>query len=119
MGRHHPWLSLALVVALLGLLGTPPTAVFAGKLTTATAAWDGGWAWLAIVVLINTLLSLFYYLRWIVQPFRSPDRDVPDGQNDVDPVQPLPWSTSTALVATVFSVALGIGAGPVWAVVAG
>ena len=54
-----------------------------------------------------------------MQPFRSPDRDVPDGQNDGDPVQPLPWSTSTALVATVFSVALGIGAGPVWAVVAG
>ncbi|MGI8947883.1 MAG: NADH-quinone oxidoreductase subunit N [Ornithinimicrobium sp.] len=113
LGRDHPWLSLALVVALLGLLGTPPTAVFAGKLTTATAAWDGGWAWLAIVVLVNTLLSLFYYLRWIVQPFRSGETACKE------PTAPLPWSTSTALVAAVLSVALGIGAGLVWAVVAG
>src|SRR5699024_6127828 len=61
----HPWLAGALVLALLGLVGTPPTAVFVGKLTVATAAWDGGHAWLAIVLLANTVLSLFYYLRWL------------------------------------------------------
>ncbi len=65
MGRARPLLGAALVVALLGLVGTPPTVVFAGKLTTTTAAWDGGLAWLAVAVFLNTVVSLFYYLRWI------------------------------------------------------
>ncbi|MGB3687514.1 MAG: NADH-quinone oxidoreductase subunit N [Ornithinimicrobium sp.] len=113
LGRTNPWLSLALVVALLGLLGTPPTAVFVGKLTTATAAWDAGWAWLAVVVLINTLLSLFYYVRWMVQPFRS------GVTPDVDLSAPALWSVRTAVLASALSLVLGIAAGGVWAVVSG
>jgi NADH-quinone oxidoreductase subunit N len=72
LAASRPWLAAALVVVLLGLVGTPPTAVFAGKLTTATAAWDGGYAWLAVVVFANTVVSLFYYLRWIVPVYRTP-----------------------------------------------
>ena len=52
------------------MVGTPPTAVFIGKLTTATAAWDGDLAGLAIVVFANSLASLFYYLRWIIPVYR-------------------------------------------------
>ena len=37
LGRRPPWLGAALLVALLGLVGTPPTAVFVGKLTTTAA----------------------------------------------------------------------------------
>lgn len=99
-------------MSLLGLVGTPPTAVFVGKLTTIAAAWDGGLAWLAIVVLVNTLLSLFYYLRWIVQPFRSYDGPGPEmsviGR----------WSVRLAVVTAVLSVGLGIAAGAVWNTVA-
>ena len=113
LSREHPWLSLALVVALLGLVGTPPTAVFIGKFTTATAAWDGGWPWLAIVVLSNTLLSLFYYLRWIVQPFRS------DGTTGASLHSPQQWSLRTAVTAAALSLALGLTAGVVWSIVAG
>nr|WP_232286340.1 proton-conducting transporter membrane subunit [Saccharomonospora azurea] len=40
--RHHPWLLLTLVVCLLGLVGTQPTGVFAGKLTVFTATFDVG-----------------------------------------------------------------------------
>jgi len=108
LGREHPWLGLALVVALLGLVGTPPTSVFAGKLTTATAAWDGGWAWLAVVVLLNTLLSLFYYVRWIGQAFRSAD-------TPAAPASPaLPWSVRTAVSGAALSLALGLSVGGVW-----
>lgn len=65
LGRHRPWLAGALLVSLLGLVGTPPTAIFVGKLTTASAAWEGGLPWLAVAVVVNTLVSLFYYLRWL------------------------------------------------------
>ncbi len=112
LSRRHPGLALALVLALLGLVGTPPTAVFAGKLTTATAAWDGGAAWLAIVVLINTLLSLYYYLRWIMQPFRSPESgDVLEAE------VPPRWTSATAMVTAGLSLLGGVGAGAIWALV--
>jgi NADH-quinone oxidoreductase subunit N len=105
----RPGLVLALVVALLGLVGTPPTAVFVGKLTTASAAWDGEMAWLALVVLGNSLLSLFYYLRWIIPAVRPVD----GGERDTP--RPLSWSHRTAELAAVLSVALGLAAGPLWA----
>lgn len=112
VGYAHPWLTVALAVALLGLVGTPPTAVFIGKLTTATAAWDSGYAWLAIVVLINSLISLFYYLRWIIPTVARP-------AGGTDAVSPTRWATRTAITAATLSLALGIGAGAVWSVVGG
>lgn len=108
--RTHPWLAGALVVALLGLLGTPPAAVFVGKLTTASAAWDGGAAWLAVAVFINTLISLFYYLRWIVPTFTP----APAGFRSTDAPSARRWSTGAAVVTAGVSVALGIAAGMVW-----
>ena len=68
VGRHR-WLVVSLVVCLLGLVGTPPTAVFVGKLAVFAAAWDGGLAWLVVVAAINTVASLFYYLRWVAPAF--------------------------------------------------
>ncbi|KPN45931.1 NADH-quinone oxidoreductase subunit N [Mycobacterium intracellulare] len=107
----RPWLAAALLVALLGLVGTPPTAVFVGKLTTATAAWDGGQAWLAITVFVNSLISLFYYLRWIIPSFQRPASDT---TNDVFAAEN--HSARTAVVGAGLSLALGIAAGPVWEV---
>lgn len=111
LARARPWLAGALLVALLGLLGTPPTAVFVGKLTTATAAWDGGQAWLAVVVFVNSLVSLFYYLRWIIPCYRRPTERAAE-----DVSGPKNWSTATAVLASVLSVALGIFSGFVWPV---
>ncbi|MEO6790648.1 MAG: NADH-quinone oxidoreductase subunit N, partial [Ornithinibacter sp.] len=71
LSRTRPWLAGVLVVALLGLVGTPPTIVFVGKLTTATAAWDGGMPWLTLAAFVNSLLSLFYYLRWLKPAFSA------------------------------------------------
>jgi NADH-quinone oxidoreductase subunit N len=105
----RPALAGALLVALLGLLGTPPTAVFVGKLTTATAAWDGHQAWLAVIVFINTLVSLFYYLRWIIPSYQQPDDDA--SHNNFASKK---WSTATAVVAAGLSLALGVAAGAVW-----
>lgn len=69
--RERPWLAVSLVVCLLGLVGTPPTAVFAGKLTVFTAALDGGLLWLVVLGAVNTVASLFYYLRWVVPAVRG------------------------------------------------
>lgn len=116
LARARPGLALALLVALLGLVGTPPLAVFVGKLTTATAAWDGGHAWLAAMVMLNSVLSLFYYLRWFGPVFTRPLGDA----------TPFPqrggaaaWPAAVAGVGAAASLALGIFAGPLWGVLAG
>jgi len=99
-------------VALLGLVGTPPTAVFIGKVTTAAAAWDGRYAWLAVVVFVNTLVSLFYYLRWIIPTFRRPERI-----GDAAGPAVSQWPARAAVLAAALSLALGIAADPVWQLV--
>ncbi|TWJ20921.1 NADH-quinone oxidoreductase subunit N [Micromonospora endolithica] len=116
MAYQRPWLAAALVVVLLGLVGTPPTGVFVGKLTTATAAWDGGYGWLAVVVFVNTLVSLFYYLRWIVPTYRPPEPGPPAaGQTHARGR----WASCTAVTAAALSLAAGLAGGVVWTVVSG
>ncbi|RKS75069.1 NADH-quinone oxidoreductase subunit N [Actinomadura pelletieri DSM 43383] len=101
--RGSPLLGLSLVVCLLGLVGTPPTAVFVGKVLMFGAALDGGHAWLAVVAAGNTVASVFYYLRWIVPLFgRRPD---------VPPPRPARGASAVAVVAAALSVLLGIGSG--------
>ncbi|WP_069170089.1 NADH-quinone oxidoreductase subunit N [Streptomyces griseus] len=78
LAHRRPLLTAALVICLLGLVGTPPTAVFVGKLEMFTAAIDGGYAWLAVLAAVNTLASLFYYLRWILPAFARVDGRVPE-----------------------------------------
>jgi NADH-quinone oxidoreductase subunit N len=120
LASQRPWLAAALLVALLGLVGTPPAAVFVGKLTTAAAAWDGGYSWLAVVVFVNTVLSLFYYLRWIVPTYRHADADA-DADADAGAAAQIlgrrRWSARTAVIAAALSLAAGLAAGPIWNVV--
>lgn len=120
--RGRPWLVLSLAVLLLGLVGTPPTAVFIGKLAIFTATADGNLVWLVVLGAVNTVASLFYYLRWIAPAaraaFAGPVRadQVPDGTD----TRVAPESTGAQVLrgpeglvhaAAVLSVLLGIGAG--------
>ena len=63
LGRAHPWWTVALAVSLLSLFGLPPLAGFVAKLEVFKAAIDAGQAWLAVVAIANTVVSLYYYLR--------------------------------------------------------
>ncbi|MFD0903536.1 proton-conducting transporter transmembrane domain-containing protein, partial [Actinomadura sediminis] len=102
LARRSRLLAVSLVVCLLGLVGTPPTAVFVGKLLMFGAALDGGHAWLAVVAAVNSVASVFYYLRWIVPAF---SRDT-TWEGDLD--RSARW---TAYLAAAGSLALGIGSG--------
>lgn len=120
VARDHPWLAGALVVSLLGLVGTPPTVVFVGKLTIFTAAWDGGLVWLVIIAVINTVASLFYYLRWLAPMFLR-DSANPHQQGaeaaagtSVKPTsERRPWSTGVALVGALAILTMGLASGAI------
>lgn len=109
----HPWLAGALVVSLLALVGTPPTAVFVGKLTTFTAAWDGGLAWLVVVAAINTVASLFYYLRWLAPMFARAGAEVYRPAPATAP--PHASAFWAGVVGAMTVIIIGVAAGPVLA----
>lgn len=108
----RPGLTAALVVALLGLVGTPPTAVFIGKLTTLGATWDAGLAWLALAVAVNTVVSLFYYLRWI----RATLRPVAELRAVADPGKAGPGARTAAFIGAGATIVMGLATGPLWLV---
>jgi len=67
-GLHfrHPFAAFAMLVFMLSLGGIPPTAGFMGKLWLFGAAIDAGYFWLAIIGVLNTAVSLYYYIRVVV-----------------------------------------------------
>ncbi|MEU3173521.1 NADH-quinone oxidoreductase subunit N [Streptomyces sp. NPDC007000] len=103
IARHRPGLAAVLVVCLLGLVGTPPTGVFLGKLEIFSAAVDGGYAWLAALAVVNTVASLFYYLRWLAPLFVTAE-PAPLGTHAVLGR----WAAVTSYTAGAVSLALGV-----------
>lgn len=108
LGRRHPWWTAALALSFLSLLGLPPLSGFVGKLEVFKAAIDADQSWLAVVAVLNTVVSLYYYLRVIAPTVlqREPD-DAPA------PRRAAPTLAVALAAATVATVALGIGAEPV------
>lgn len=69
-GKHFIWASVGLTGALVALTGLPPTSGFTAKLFIFSGLWEAYEAtrkplllWLLIFGLLNTVISLFYYLR--------------------------------------------------------
>jgi NADH-quinone oxidoreductase subunit N len=78
IGRRHPAAALAFTLFLVSLAGIPPTAGFFGKWFIFRAAIDGGFYWLAIIALLNSVIGLYYYLRVLVYMYmREPAAGAP------------------------------------------
>ncbi|MBI3362631.1 MAG: NADH-quinone oxidoreductase subunit N, partial [Chloroflexi bacterium] len=63
LGRKRPGLALAMALFMLSLTGLPPTVGFIGKFYVFRAALDAGFVWLALVGVLTSLVSAYYYLR--------------------------------------------------------
>ncbi|GAB3438306.1 hypothetical protein GCM10027570_01310 [Streptomonospora sediminis] len=109
---RRPWLALSLVVCLLGLVGTPPTAVFVGKLAVFTAAYDAGLVWLVVLAAAATAASLFYYLRWILPLFAGP-AGAAGSAGHTGTGRSGRWAAAVAVGAAALSLLLGVAAGVV------
>jgi NADH-quinone oxidoreductase subunit N len=77
LGVARPWLAWPMTIAMLALAGFPATAGFFGKLYLIRAAVDNGYAWLGIVIVLGSAVSLAYYLRviaavWMRAPSEAP-----------------------------------------------
>src|SRR4051795_8221029 len=63
LGVDRPWLAWPMTISMLALAGFPATAGFFGKIFLINAAVNNGYAWLGIVIVIGSAISLAYYLR--------------------------------------------------------
>ncbi|MBV9799409.1 MAG: NADH-quinone oxidoreductase subunit NuoN, partial [Solirubrobacterales bacterium] len=65
LGARRPWLAWPMTIAMLSLAGIPGTAGFIGKFQLIHALVNGNYLWLAIVLVVGSMISLGYYLRVI------------------------------------------------------
>lgn len=63
LATAHPFLAASLVIAFLSFIGIPPLAGFGAKLALFAATIDAGYAWLAALAVVNTVVSIAYYAR--------------------------------------------------------
>jgi NADH-quinone oxidoreductase subunit N len=106
LAERRPALAAALVVYMLSLTGIPISAGFVGKFQLFSAAVKGGWAVLAIVGVLMSVVSAYYYLRVVVAMYMRP-AEAPDDWPGVD------GASRLALVASAVVILwLGVYPGP-------
>jgi NADH-quinone oxidoreductase subunit N len=70
--NEHPALAALMTIFLLSLGGFPPTAGFIAKWYVFTAAVNAGYYWLAIIGVLTSVISVFFYLRIVVMMYMTP-----------------------------------------------
>ncbi len=101
LGYKAPLLCVSFTIFLISLTGIPPTAGFIGKLYLFSALIQTNWIWLAVVGVINSVISLYYYVRVVRNMFLK--------ESSTGEVQiPLSW-LNVALVIILLAPTLILG----------
>jgi NADH-quinone oxidoreductase subunit N len=103
LARRRPLVGGALAFFLVCLAGLPPGLVgLFAKVVVFRAVVDGGAGWLAVVMAVNTVVALVYYLSWTVTLFAEPEART-EGQPAARPapVAAPHWGRAVALGATL------------------
>jgi NADH-quinone oxidoreductase subunit N len=101
-GVKNPFLGVFMAIFMLSLAGFPPFAGFFAKFYIFSSAIKSGYLGLVIIAVINSLISVYYYLRVIVYMFMRP------AEQEVKPVS-IPFSLGLVILLTGIGIlALGI-----------
>ena len=96
LGKESPWLAATLTFFLMSLIGIPITGGFFAKFYVLSAALQANLVGLAVILVLNSAVASYYYLRIIVMMYmREPRGDVP--------VTPAPAATSLAIAVCVLA----------------
>ncbi len=79
----HPLLGAAMIIFLLSLAGVPPMAGFFGKFFLFKSAIAAGYIWLAVLGILTSVVSLYYYLRILVYMYMYEPEDVVPSKQSV------------------------------------
>jgi NADH-quinone oxidoreductase subunit N len=103
LGAKYPLLAAAMTVFMLSFIGVPPTLGFVGKFYLFRVVLDGGFTGLALVGLLTSLVSAYYYLRVVVYMYMR------EGEPEVRRES---WLYLTVVVTAVGVVVLSIFSEP-------
>ncbi len=102
IGFKHPLLAASMTIFLLSMAGIPPLGGFMAKFYVFSAAVKEKFYWLAILGVINSAVSVYYYLRvTIFMYFREPEREITG-------LEFSPASVFALIVAVVGTLYMGI-----------
>jgi NADH-quinone oxidoreductase subunit N len=105
LARKYPALAAAMTVFMLSLTGVPPTLGFVSKFYVFRTVIEGGYIGLAVIGVLTSLVSAYYYLRVIVIMYMW------DGQPEIRRER---WITITAFSAAIGTVLLTIFSTPLF-----
>jgi NADH-quinone oxidoreductase subunit N len=94
---RHPLAAFAMLLFMLSLGGIPPTAGFMGKFWLFGAAIDAGYVWLAVIGVLNSAISLYYYIRLVVFMYLKQ----PGGGSEPKATPAVAFALGLAVVATL------------------
>jgi len=94
LSARHPFAAFAMLVFMLSLGGIPPTAGFMGKFWLFGAAIEAGYVWLAVIAVLNSAISLYYYIRVVV--FMYLKKDVMGSEPELNPALALALGATVA-----------------------
>ena len=77
-GKRNPILALLMTLFIFSLIGLPLTGGFIGKFQIFSSAIQEGWIWLTIIGILNSALSVYYYLRVVMFMYMR-DAALPEG----------------------------------------
>jgi NADH-quinone oxidoreductase subunit N len=101
VAKRSPVLALALAACLISLTGIPPTAGFIAKVYVFNAAVQADLVWLAVVGVLNSVISAYYYLRVVMNMFTlEPESD--------ESFLPSPYLGTALAAAVVGLFAIGV-----------
>ena len=105
LGRRRPALAAAMAVFMLSLTGIPPTLGFVGKFYLFRAAIEGQFYILAIIGVVTSLISAYYYLLVVVTMYMREGE--PETRSE-------PWLNLTWGVSAIVTVLISIMPGPLF-----
>lgn len=102
MGLRHPILGAAMTIFMFSLAGIPPTAGFVGKFYVFSSAIQAGYIWLAIIGILNSAVSVYYYFRVTIKMYmQEPEKELP-------PLSFRPAMVVALVLMAVFTLKIGI-----------
>jgi NADH-quinone oxidoreductase subunit N len=104
LGARKPWLAAAMTIFMLSLTGIPPTIGFVAKFGVFSVVLQAGLAGLALVGVLTSLVSAYYYLRVVVNMYM---------RTGLGPVRSERWLNVTVAAMAVVVLLLGILPAPV------